>query len=510
MLNSLWKKLKESIISVLPISLIVILLSFTSLYDLSTYELLVFILCSVLLIIGISLFNLGADLAMQPMGEKIGSALTKQNKILLILIVSFILGVLITIAEPDLSVLANQVKAIINQNVLLITIGVGVGFFLVISIIKIIYKIELTSIIMFFYLIVFCFVSILIERGNASLLALCFDSGGVTTGPITVPFIMALGVGIAQTIGGKNSSENSFGLIALCSIGPVLAMIILGIASKGNLNYQVPSYEISSNLLNTFGHEFLITMKDVGIALGLICIFFLIIEAIFIKLPKAKLIHIGVGIIYTFFGLVIFLTAANVGFMPIGYHIGNQIAKNNKFIVMIFGFALGLVVVLAEPAIHVLTKQVDDVTNGQISKKPLLIALSLGVGLSILLSIIRIIFNFSILYYVIPGYIISIGLSFFIPRIYTAIAFDSGGVASGPLTSSFILPFAIGICSCLYPGNNDVVLKNAFGVVALVALTPLISIQLLGFKSILTMKIKKKTRMKKILDSDDEKIISFD
>jgi rubrerythrin len=276
---------------------------------------------------------------------------------------------------------------------------------------------------------------------------------------------------------------------------------------RGEIPYEVPSYVIDSNfvksLFTAFGH----TCKEVLIALGLIVGFFMFIELIYIRLPKIKLIQIGIGILYTFLGLVIFLSAVSVGFMPIGFKMGTQIAEQNQIFMVIFGFVLGLVVVLAEPAVHVLKKQVEQVTNGGVSQKSMLLALSIGVGISIALSMIRIIFDFSIIYYIIPGYIISLGLSFFVPKIYTAIAFDSGGVASGPLTSSFILPFAIGACLVLQ-GESKVML-DAFGIVSMVAMTPLITIQLLGFRAIMAKNVREKARMKKILDADDEQIINF-
>lgn len=313
---------------------------------------------------------------------------------------------------------------------------------------------------------------------------------------------------MAATIGGRNASENSFGLIALCSVGPILAVLLLGIAMKGDIPYADPNYEVNKdffgNLFKTMGS----VSKEVIIALSLIVVFFMIIELIFIKLPKKKLIQIGIGIAYTFVGLVIFLTAVNIGFLPIGYIMGKSIAEFHPAFIIGFGFVLGFVVVLAEPAVHVLNKQVEEITNGGVSKRAMLLALAIGVGISICLSMIRLVCDFSILFYIIPGYFISLGLSFFVPRMYTAIAFDSGGVASGPLTSSFILPFAIGACITLYEGP-DKVLNDAFGIVAMVAMTPLITIQLLGFKAVFVKKMKEKTRMKKIISADDEQIIRF-
>ena len=367
---------------------------------------------------------------------------------------------------------------------------------------------QLSSLLMFFYMLLFALCSILIVNGNGELLALSFDSGGVTTGPITVPFIMALGVGIATTIGGKRSNENSFGLIALCSIGPMLAVLVLGISVKEELDYVVPNYSIAENVFKEFFHILLNKTKEVTIALGLVLIFFFLINLIFLKLPKKKNIQILIGSLFTYIGLIVFLTAVEIGFMPIGFKMGNELSKYSPIVLSIAGFVIGMVVVLAEPAVQVLNKQVEEITDGGVTKKQMLLALSIGVGISICLSMIRIIFDFSVLYYLIPGYFISLGLSFFVPRLYTAIAFDSGGVASGPLTSTFILPLAIGACMAV-DNTGASVLTNAFGVVAMVAMTPLITIQLLGFRSIITKKIKEKIAMRRILVEDDDQIIEF-
>ncbi len=501
------KKLKESLTSVLPIVAIVFVLNFTPLINFTTPEIVVFLVSAVFLILGIALFNLGADLAMTPMGEHIGSGLTKLRSLSLLLGVCFAMGILITVAEPDLTVLANQVSMIMNPKLLIFTVGAGVGLLLVISIIKIVTRTSLSKLLMFFYMLLFAVTSILIASGNSDLIPMGFDSGGVTTGPITVPFIMALGVGIAATIGGKDASENSFGLIALCSVGPILAVLVLGCTVSG----EMEAYDLSQYIMN-YNFSYVVevilhTAKEVLIALGLIVLFFVVLQIAVLKLPKKRLIQIAVGISYTFIGLVIFLSAVKVGFMPIGYKLGTEIA-GNKIVAIIFSLIIGMVVVLAEPAVHVLNKQVEEITEGTVSKKSMMIALSIGVGLSICLSIVRIIFDFSILFYLIPGYMISLGLSFFVPGLYTAIAFDSGGVASGPLTSSFILPFAVGVCAGV-TGGVDSILSNAFGVVAMVAMAPLITIQMLGFRSIISKKISDGIAMKKILSADDEQIIDF-
>ena len=506
MKSILFKKIKESLISVFPVAALVLFLSMTPLVNLTPQEIFVFLASAFFLIVGISLFNLGADLAMTPMGEHIGAGLTKTKSLTILLTVCFAMGLLITVAEPDLSVLAAQVKGLIDETALIVTVGVGVGFFLVISVLKILFSKQLSSILLFFYMALFAILSLVILKGNLDFLGLAFDSGGVTTGPITVPFIMALGVGIATTLGGKNVGENSFGLIAMCSIGPILAVTLFGVSIDGDIPYTMPDYSISSQLA-ALSKTILSVMEEVAIALGLIVVFFIILQWVFLKLPHKKLGQIAIGILYTFSGLVMFLTAVTVGFMPVGYKLGCELAASNPPILVIIGFVLGMLVVLAEPAVHVLNKQVEEITERGVSKRAMMIALSCGVGVSICLSMIRIIFDFSVLYYLIPGYLLSLGLSFFVPGLYTAIAFDSGGVASGPLTSSFILPFAVGACYMLQ--GEARIMADAFGIVAMVAMTPLITIQLLGFQAVVRKKVRENIAMRQILTADDQQIIHF-
>ena len=508
MQKALLLKLKEALSSVLPVGVIVLILSLTPLVTLSGREMTVFCVSAALLIAGIALFNLGADLSMTPMGQFIGEGLTKSKKASILLIVSFFMGLLITVAEPDLSVLADQVSSLMNGTMLIVTVGLGVGIFLLVAVLKIVSRADLTSLLLFFYLVLFTLATVLFGEGKGSLLPLSFDSGDVTTGPITVPFIMALGVGIAMTVVGRHANENSFGLIALCSIGPIIAVMALSIFSQGTLSYTLPDYSMESVLEEGVWHHVLETMGDVGKSLLLIVAFFLLLQFTILKLPKRMLAKIAIGILLTFLGLVVFLTSVVVGFMPIGFKIGTQLAGYNETLLIVVSFILGFVVVLAEPAVHVLNQQVEEITNGQVTRRQMMAALSIGVGISIGLSIIRIIFRFSLLYYLIPGYLLSLGLSFFVPKLYTAIAFDSGGVASGPLTSSFILPMSIGACVALHSQAD--VLSLAFGIVAMVAMTPLITIQTLGFRSVLSRRARSQAAMRKILAADDEQIIYFE
>ena len=492
----------------MPVTAIVLILNFTPLVSFSTKETLVFLFCAAALIVGMALFNLGADIAMTPMGEQIGSGLSQSGKFKTLLVLCLVMGVFITIAEPDLSVLASQVEAVINSTALKISIGMGVGLFLVLSILKIVFRVSLSNMLTFFYALLFAVVTLLIVQGKQSFLPLGFDSGGVTTGPITVPFIMALGLGVSTVLGDKRDRESSFGFIALCSIGPILAVMILGLTAT-----EAPTLEMSASdyamKLSHAPYALLETLKNVAIALAPIVIFFFILQAIFMRSTKRKVKQIIVGIFYTYFGLVIFLTAVEIAFSAIGFKMGYQLANAEPWAAVILSFVLGFTVVLAEPAIHVLNKQVETVTGGAVTKRSMLIALSVGVGVSIALSVVRVFVGFSVLYYLVPGYILSLGLAFFVPKLYTAIAFDSGGVASGPLTSTFLLPFIIGLCFATNGNSSSAILTDAFGLVAMVAMTPLITIQSLGFKAVVSKHLKEKISMKRILDKDDEQIIKF-
>lgn len=506
-MKELWLKIREALVSALPITLIVYLLALLPGFSFNKTELLSFTVGAVLLVIGIGFFNLGADIAMTPMGTHVGAGLSRQKKLGLLLTVCFVLGMLITVAEPDLQVLANQVSSVMNGKLLIYTVGFGVGTFLLIAILRIVFRRRLSKLLMLFYMLLFSLALLLAVNGNLNLLPMAFDSGGVTTGPITVPFIMALGVGISSVLGDRHSQENSFGLVALCSIGPILAVLLLGIFAKNGLSYTVSYDAVQGDVLGAYlknaGH----VAKEVALALGFIVLFFLFCQIFFLKLSRRHLLKIAVGVAFTYIGLVMFLTGVNVGYMPLGYKLGTQVSDLHPALLTGLGLVMGILVVLAEPAIHILNAQVEEVTGGYVKKRSMMIGLCLGVGAAIALSVIRIIFDFSLVYYIIPGYFISLALSLFVPPVYTAIAFDSGGVASGPMTSGFILPFAIGVCVTLQ--GESAVLRDGFGVVALVAMAPLITIQLLGFRAIVSNKVNEKRAMKRILSADDEQIINF-
>lgn len=430
-----------------------------------------------MLIVGMAFFTLGADTAMTPIGNKVGSQITKSRKVWVLVFVSFLLGVIITISEPDLQVLANQVPTIPNA-VLIGTVALGVGVFLVIAMLRILFGISLNILLIGFYIIVFG-LAMLVPK---NFWAVAFDSGGVTTGPMTVPFIMALGVGVSSIRSDRHAGNDSFGLVALCSIGPVLAVLVLGLMFPTEGAYvpvEIPEMENSQDMILLFVKELPLYAKEVAAALAPIIIFFFLFNAFSIKLPKKPLISISVGLACTYVGLVLFLTGVNVGFMPVGNYIGNLIGNHSyNWILLPIAMLIGYFIVKAEPAVHVLNKQVEDLTAGSIPAKAMEMSLSIGVALSLGLAMTRVLTGISIMYFLIPGYLLALGLSFYAPKIFTSIAFDSGGVASGPMTATFLLPFAMGACEAI--GGPDRIVSDAFGVVAMVAMTPLITIQLLG------------------------------
>ena len=471
----LGEKFKEGIATVLPIALIVAILCLT-ITPVPADLMLSFIIGTAMLIIGLGLFTFGADNSMTLIGSHIGAKLTKSRKLWLILLMSFVLGVIITIAEPDLQVLADNVPHI-DTMVLIITVSIGVGFFLMLCMIRIFFKIQLRWILIFFYAIVF----ILAAFSDRNFLSVAFDSGGVTTGPMTVPFIMALGVGVSSIRSDKNAETDSFGLVALCSIGPILAVLILGFFYSGDISAIAASTAENYTDTVALGMEYIHAipeyMQEVAIALAPIIVFFLLFQIFALKLRRLPFMRIVIGLLFTYIGLVLFLTGVNVGFSSLGIVLGESLGTGwTQYMLIPIAMLMGWFIVSAEPAVHVLTKQVEEISAGAVSEKAMRVSLSIAIAGAMGLSMLRVLTGLHIFWLLIPGYLISLVLSFFVPQMFTAIAFDSGGVASGPMTATFMLPFVTGVCQIT--GGN--ILTDAFGLVSLVAMMPLITIQIMG------------------------------
>ena len=429
--------------------------------------------------------------------------MTKSQKLWFVLGVSFLLGVAITMAEPDLQVLATNVPAI-DKTVLVVTVSVGVGFFLMLCMARILFSISLRLLLIIFYAIVFigAFLS------DAGFLSVAFDSGGVTTGPMTVPFIMALGVGVASIRSDENAKADSFGLVALCSIGPVLAVMLLGAIyptdTQADVSMIIGGFETSVDLGFAYLHSLPDYLLEVAMALLPIFVFFLLFQVFSLHLRRLPLTRIVMGVGYTFLGLVLFLTGVNVGFSPLGSVLGAAMGAGwQRWLLIPLAMVMGWFIIDAEPAVHILNQQVEELSAGAISAKAMGLSLSIAVATANGLAMVRVLTGISILWFLVPGYAVALAMMFVVPRTFTAIAFDSGGVASGPLTATFMLPFAMGASEAL--GGN--VMTDAFGLVALVAMMPLITVQAMG--GIYVLKSKRGAEKAAALPYDEREIIEL-
>ncbi len=479
------------------------MLSLTGLATIRTDDYIMLAIGAFIMIAGLSFFQIGAQNSLIKVGEYMGASLSKQKKLIIVIVFAFLLGALITCAEPSILIIANQVQ--INKWILIGSIAGGVGIFVVIGILRIVFQKSLNLWFLLFYLIVFMLICILqADPNNHAYLPFIFDAGGVTTGSATVPFILALGAGVAMTRGGNKSQDSSFGLVGLASIGPIITMVILILVNPASFSAYKVTLPTEATILEKFANTLLPSndfsslgsLIEVAMALAPILIIFFVYELIYIKLSAKKALLLMNGFVVSYIGLTLFLTAVGSTMSPIGLQVGRELAKEPDWLIILIAFVIGCVTILCEPAVHVLTTQIEDMSDGQLKKGTVLATLSIGVGVAICLSVIRTLFNFSIMYYVIPGYMISLIMMFVVPDLYTAIAFDSGGTASGPMAVSFVLPLIVGLYSVrgtAIPGDEIAAdgsiassvsfYENAFGVVALVALTPILAIQILGLVS---------------------------
>ena len=499
------KKLKEKVMealsSVVPITCIVLVLSFT-VAPMPVSSLILFLLGALLLILGVGLFSLGVDIAMMPIGEGIGGQIAGGRRLWAMIPLCFLIGVFVTIAAPDLQVLAKQVPAVPDL-VIILTVAVGVGFFMVVALLRAKFGWELNRMLIGFYILVFA-LALLVPK---EFLAVAFDSGGVTTGPITVPFIIAMGAGLAALRRDSNSEADSFGVVALSSVGPILAVMILGLCyNSSDLSYTpfaIPNLETTADVGQYFASGFPEYIEEVALGLAPIALFFAIFQVVALKLRHRQLIKIVVGMVYTYAGLVLFLTGVNVGFMPAGHFLGVQVAQlRYNWVLIPIGMLVGWFIVAAEPAVRVLNQQVEELTGGSISQRAMGTTLSIGMAVAVGLAMFRVLTGISVLWILVPGYAVALGLSFRVPKVFTAVAFDSGGVASGPMTATFLLAFAMGACEAV--GGN--ILTDAFGVVAMVAMTPLVAIQALG----LVYQRKSRREAERLIMGSEGDIIVYD
>lgn len=468
--NVLLKKLRESVFSTLPIVAIILIVNFT-VKPMPGFDLCAFLVGSVFLIIGMWLYTLGVEKSLSPIGEHIGSRITTSKKLWFLLVMSFVLGFIVTIAEPDLAVLQEQVGIAALKYI----IAIGVGVFMLLSVLRILFRVKLKYLLLALYAVAFVFVFV----ADESVVSLAFDSGGVTTGPITVPFIIALSAGISTVLGGKDGGDSEFGTIGICSLGPILAVVVLGIVMKidPKPNEITAGFSSYGDVAMSFLRGIPVYFKEVLIALAPIFLVFILFQIFSIKMGKKPLVKILIGMAYAVIGLSFFFVGVNVGFMPTGQYIGKVLAAANKWLIVPVGMVVGLFIVFAEPAVHILARQVAKTTNNVIGQKTMLLTLAVAMAVAVGLAMLRVATGIDIRWFLAVGYGLAIVSMFFVPEIFTGIAFDSGGVASGPMTATFLLPFATGACVSVY----GYAAGETFGVVSMVAMTPLIAVQAIGF-----------------------------
>ena len=500
MWKSFLEKLKESFFSVFPVTIIILCL-IAFLGDATLGEILSLLISACLLIVGMSLFSLGADNSMIELGKDIGATLSKSKKLWLMLLISFIIGFIITFAEPDLMVLAIKVadKSSLNSVWIFIsTVSLGVGLFLMFTIFKLVFRWKLSVILTIAYGAIII-LSFFVPK---QFMPIAFDSGSVTTGPISVPFLLSFGLGLSAVRSGNNE-DDSFGLIALCSAGPILAVMIMSLFLTGGNGSNVEVTN-SVGIAQQFLQSTLSYISDVALVILPIVLLFFVFQVFVFKFPKQKVSRTIFGFFITYLGIVLFLTGVECGYTNLGQKIGETISVlSYNYIAIPIGFILGAFAIMAEPALHVLKKQVENITGGVIKQKAIVIAISIGVACSVAVAVVQNMYDFSLLYIIVPVYTICLLLSFFNTKLFTAVAFDSGGVATGAMAVSFTLPFVMGLST----GNS-----NGFGTIALIAAFPILTMQILGaiYKIVL---LKKRGAFQKLIfwkKKSSFEIIEFD
>lgn len=480
-MNTFSQKFKENLFAVAPISIIVIILHFT-LAPLETSLIVRFLIGSVLIVLGLTFFLIGVDLGITPLGAQTGIFLAKTNKLWFVVAAGIVLGFFISLAEPGLMVLASQVGLVTSGQIsgmsILVVVSIGLAVLLAVGFIRIFFNIPLYKLLLVLYFIIFA----LAIFTSSEFLGIAFDASGATTGILAVPFILALAVGISSLRKDSRTAEmDSFGLVAVASTGAILSVMILNLLTKTTeLSADLPiNVEVSNTILSVFIEMIPSVAKEGFLTLLPLLVILVILQKFAFKMSKKAFRKMIVGFIYAFLGLILFFMGVDGGFMDVGSMLGYNLASmDNKFFVIAAGFVIGVVTILAEPAVYVQTHQIEDVTSGYIKRKSVLIPLCIGVGIAVALSIVRILVpGIHLWHYLLPGYIIALALTFFAPKLFVGIAFDAGGVATGPMTATFILAFTQGAAARVEGAN---VLIDGFGMISMVALMPIITLQLLG------------------------------
>ena len=482
-MNALVGLLKDNVKTVIPIAAVVLVLNFT-LVPLGFSLIARFLVGAVLIIIGLSLFLLGVDIGITPMGSLTGSSLVMTNKLPVVLLGGLVLGFFISIAEPGLMVLAYQVDFVtlsaISSWMLLIVVSTGLAIMVSLGFLRVVVRMSLKLFLLLSYLVIF----VLALFTQPEFLAIAFDSSGATTGILAVPFLLALAVGISRLRKDSVASEeDSFGLVAIASAGAIMSVLVLNIII-GTQEYAVASLEAievgNTAILKPFWDFIPTAFQESFVSLLPLTVSLFVLQKILFHLERRQFARMVKGFLYAFIGLIVFLVGVYGGFMEVAGEIGLRLAMlENKVWVVVTAFALGFFTILAEPAVYVLTHTIEDVTSGYVKRKAVGAALSIGVGSAVALAMIRILTPAIELWHILlPSYIIAVGMMYYAPNLFVGIAFDAGGVATGPMTATFILAFVQGAASA-FPGAN--LLRDGFGMIALVATAPIITLQILGF-----------------------------
>ena len=479
--------LKEVFLSSLPLAMIIIIVcGFIAPFEnANDYKKLIIGYFSV--IIGQTLFLDGLNISILPIGKLVGGSLIKLEKPVFIIFFGLVFGVLATVAEPALTVLArqtNMIMPIINETVFIWILGAGIGVLVGFSLYRIMKDLNIKLVFAILYIITFIMVIFVPNE----FIALAFDGSGATTGDISVPFILALGLGVSVTLSKHKSNEDSFGIIGLASVGPILALFIYGIILSLKYKGVLPPEQVyNPGDLSSVTEIITSNLKGVAIALIPILFVFIPFQIFLIKLPKKEFIHIILGMLIVFLGLHIFLSGIDYGFAFVGKYIGEVFLDPSRpewfqWLILIVGFILGASITLSEPAVTVLGEQLEEITNGHIKKLTIRLTLAIGIGFASLLSMVKILTEINILYFLVPLYTIAIIMMKFTPKLFVGLAFDSGGVSGGALTSAFLTPLTLGMAQAVAATStkSSSILTNGFGIIAFISVTPLIAVQFLG------------------------------
>ncbi len=457
-------------------------------------------------VIGQSMFLVGLETSILPIGRMVGGSFAKYNKLGFVLAFGFIFGLLATVAEPALAVLAKQIGGImplVNSTLFIWITATGIGIGVAIALVRIVKNISIKWVFAILYGIVF----LLVIFAPEEFVALAFDGSGATTGDVSVPFILVLGLGISATFSKSKTNDDSLGIIGISSVGPIVAVLLYGIIVKAVNGTLPPENVYDMSTQSALGAIVLGNLGDVALAVLPIVLISVPFLLFLLKLPRRTFLKLMMGVIPVYLGLLIFLSGIDYGFGFIGQYIGKIFfapsrPENFKWLLLLVGFVLGAAITVSEPAVTVLGDQIEELTNGHIRKLTIRITLAIGIGFASLLSILKILTEVNILYFLAPLYALSLIMMIFTPKLFVGLAFDSGGVTGGALTSAFLTPLTLSIAQSVAEsqGGKLSVLTNGFGIISFISVTPLIAVQALGIIYNLRLKLAAKTAKETVAD----------